>query len=132
MVQGFIGFSKMLFHMDIDDVIAVWGLYKEKYGDILPDNTFEKVVYHNLRIMFEPQISDREWVEMRLNKVNKWFLYHSCGVHELSVVGVTVYLLVEKDYSGVNGNREILSQMVKLGFLKLQRHFLSDHQAYKL
>lgn len=105
--------------MDKDGMVAVWRLYKEKFSDTLPDNTFERVVYCNMRIMFEPQISDRQWITMRNSKVNKWFLYHSCGVHELSAGGVIVYLLVEKDYSGLNANKEILTQMVQPGFLKL-------------
>lgn len=137
-VQGFTRLSQMFDNMDKDDVIAVWRLYKEKYGDKLPDdtvdqnNTFEKIVYHSFRVMFEPQHTDREWNEMELNKVHKWFLYQPCGVHELVAGGTTVYLLVEMDYHGLNKNREILKQMVKPGFLKCQRHYLSDHQAYKL
>ena len=132
MYYGFISFSQMLFFMDRDDLVDIWGLYKEKFGATPPENDYEKVIYHNLKIMFEPHVTDREWVEMRGKKVNKWFLYHSCGVHELSVGGVTVFLLVEKDYPGLNANREILTQMIRPGFLKLQNHFMSDHQAYKL
>ena len=128
----------MFINMDRDDVIAVWRLYREKYGDKVPDdtvdqnNTFEKIVYHSFRVMFEPRHTDHEWNEMRFNKVHKWFLYQSCGVHELVAGGVTVYLLVEKDYPGLNKKREILAKIVKPGFLKVQRHFMSGHQAYKL
>ena len=78
--------------------------------------------------MFEPHITDREWVEMRNNMVNRWFIYQSCGVHVLSVGGVTVFLLTDKDYPGLNANKAILTDMVKPGFLQGQKHFMSDHQ----
>ena len=82
--------------------------------------------------MFEPHVTDREWVEMRHNRVNRWFIYQSCGVHVLSVRAATIFLLTDKDYPGLNANKGILTQMVKTGFLQCQKHFMSDHQAYKL
>jgi hypothetical protein len=107
-VQGFIGLSQMFDKMDRDDVIAIWRLYKEKYDEkqmhtALDINlAFEKLMYHSLRIMFDPQLTDREWNEIGFSKVYKWFLYQSCGVHELRVGAFTLYLLVEKDYTGLN------------------------------
>ena len=82
--------------------------------------------------MFKPHVTDAEWVRMRNNRVNRWYIYQSCGVHELSVGGVTVFMLTNKDYPDLNANRIILAEMVKPGFLQCQKHFLSDHQAYKL
>lgn len=114
------------------------GLYKEKYNKKQMNEktdelfTYEKIVYRSLRIMFDPQPSDREWNEMEFGKVYKWFLYQSCGVHELRADAVTLYLLAEKDYPRLNTNKKIIQQMVKPGVLKCQRHYMSDHQAYKL
>ena len=137
-VQGFIGLSQIFDKMDRDDVIAIWRLYKEKY-DGKQMNTaldinlaFESIMYRSLKIMFDPQPGDSEWNEIGFNKVHKWFLYQSCGVHELRVGAVTLFLLVEKDYPSLNKCKEILRQMIRPGFLKCQQHYVSDHQAYKL
>ena len=122
----------MLYFMDRDDICTPWKLYKDKYGDVRPEEVYERVIYYSLKIMFEPNDGDLEWKTLKAGKVQQWFLYQSFGVHALTVGGSTIYMLVEKDYPVLNFHTEILTQMVQPSILQLQRHFLSDHQAYKL
>ena len=114
-MEGFVDIYKMLDSMDRDDVINVWRLYKERFGSTPSEkfaatqmeNTYEKIMYSRLKLMLKPHVTDREWVEMRHNRVNRWFIYQSCGVHVLSVGVATVFLLTDKDYRGLNANKGI-------------------------
>lgn len=131
-LEGYPTIFKMLKSMDRDDLVAVWRLYKEKFESTPPENVFEQVMYNDLKVMFDPDVVDRKWIEMKGKKVNKWILYHSCGVHELGVGGVSIFLLTDKDYPVFRNHADILTQMVKPGFLKSQRNSSSDNQAHEL
>ena len=137
-VQGFKEISQIFDKMDRDDIIAIWGLYKEKYDGKKMDTVldinlaFENVLYRILKNMFDPQPGESEWNEIGCSKVHKWFLYQSCGVHELRTGAVTLFLLVEKDYPSLHKYPEVLRQMVRPGFLKCQQQHMSDNQAYNL
>ena len=98
--------------MEKDDVVTIWGLYKEKYGDVRPDDIFERVIYYNLKIMFEPHDSDIECMKLKNNRVEQWYLFQSCGVHMLVAEGVIIYMLVEKDYPALNFSRDFVNQMI--------------------
>ena len=130
--EGYTSLSRMLDSMDRDDVVAVWRLYKEKFGSTPPEEIFEKIMYYHLKVMFEPHVTDDVWIRMRNKRDNRWLIYQSCVVHELSVGEVIVYMLTDRDYPGLNFNKSILAELVKPGCLQCQKHFLSDHQAYKL
>ena len=123
------------FHRFLIRWIEIWGLFKEKYDGQKMDTvldlnlTFENVLYRFLKNMFDPVPGDKEWNDIICSKVHKWFLYQSCGVHELRTGSVTLFLLVEKDYPSLNKCSGVLRQMLRPGFLKCQKQPVSDNQA---
>ncbi|GJT56757.1 hypothetical protein Tco_0991811 [Tanacetum coccineum] len=45
---------RMLQGIDREDFEALWRIVKAKYGDTRPDNEFERVLWGDLKVMFEP------------------------------------------------------------------------------
>ncbi|GJX30128.1 hypothetical protein Tco_0238207 [Tanacetum coccineum] len=45
----------------IEDFEALWRIVKAKYGDTRPENDFERVLYEDLKVMFEPDIKSDIW-----------------------------------------------------------------------
>ncbi|GKC18767.1 hypothetical protein Tco_1020917 [Tanacetum coccineum] len=45
----------------IEDLEALWRIVKAKYGDTRPEDEFERVLYGDLRVMFEPDIKSNVW-----------------------------------------------------------------------
>ena len=80
--------------------------------------------------MFEPHPEDEEWRSLRHNTVQQWRLFQSCGVHVLDAHGVTVYMLVEKDYP-IKYNKGVVHQMLH-GKKRLQLQYPYDDMAYQL
>ncbi|GJX39905.1 uncharacterized mitochondrial protein-like protein [Tanacetum coccineum] len=46
---------RMLQGIDREDLEALWRIVKEKYGDTRPEDEFERVLYRDLKVMFEPE-----------------------------------------------------------------------------
>ncbi|GJU75949.1 hypothetical protein Tco_1273019 [Tanacetum coccineum] len=44
-----------------EDLEALWRIVKAKYGDTRPEDEFERVLYGDLRVMFEPDIKSNVW-----------------------------------------------------------------------
>ncbi|GJY17853.1 hypothetical protein Tco_0389344 [Tanacetum coccineum] len=47
--------------IDREDLEALWRTMKEKYGDIRPDNEFERVLWGDLKVMFERDKMSDVW-----------------------------------------------------------------------
>ncbi|GJX27986.1 hypothetical protein Tco_0236065 [Tanacetum coccineum] len=45
---------RMLQGIDREDLEALWKIVKKKYGDIRPEDEFERVLWGDLKVMFEP------------------------------------------------------------------------------
>ncbi|GJY91496.1 hypothetical protein Tco_0506692 [Tanacetum coccineum] len=52
---------RMLQGIDREDMEALWRIVKEKYADTRPENKFERVLYGDLKVMFEPNIRSDIW-----------------------------------------------------------------------
>ncbi|GKC84744.1 hypothetical protein Tco_1140461 [Tanacetum coccineum] len=52
---------RMLQGIDREDLEALWRIAKAKYGDTRPANEFERVLYGDLKVMFEPDIKSDIW-----------------------------------------------------------------------
>ncbi|GJX23179.1 hypothetical protein Tco_0227624 [Tanacetum coccineum] len=51
------------------------------YGDTRPEDEFERVLYGDLRVMFEPDIKSDVWRMLQGYRVTTWKLIDSSGVH---------------------------------------------------
>ncbi|GJV19809.1 hypothetical protein Tco_1368829 [Tanacetum coccineum] len=72
---------RMLQGIDREDLEALWRIVKAKYGDNRPENEFERVLYGDLKVMFEPDIKSDTWRMLQGYRVTIWKLINSSGVH---------------------------------------------------
>ncbi|GJY48417.1 hypothetical protein Tco_0438373 [Tanacetum coccineum] len=72
---------RMLQGIDREDLEALWRIVKAKYGDTRPENEFERVLYGDLKVMFEPDIKSDVWRMLQGYRVTIWKLIDSSGVH---------------------------------------------------
>ncbi|GKB63814.1 putative ribonuclease H-like domain-containing protein, partial [Tanacetum coccineum] len=57
---------KMIQGIDREDLEALWRIVKAKYGNTMPKDDFERVLYGDLRVMFEPDIKSNVWRMLRV------------------------------------------------------------------
>ncbi|GJX74617.1 hypothetical protein Tco_0313212 [Tanacetum coccineum] len=75
-------------------------LVKKKFSSTEPTVDKEKVLWVELKRLFEPDDDDTLWKLQRyMHDPLKWRLYDTCGVHHVSTErGHDIFMLVEKDY----------------------------------
>nr|GEU45863.1 hypothetical protein [Tanacetum cinerariifolium] len=72
---------QMLQHIDRKDMETLCTLVKANYGNTRPEEGYERVLWGDLKVMFEPDIESEVWRKLQGNKVKIWKLFSSCGVH---------------------------------------------------
>ncbi|GJS04770.1 hypothetical protein Tco_0321278 [Tanacetum coccineum] len=60
---------------------GIMKLVKTKHGDSRPEDEHERVLWGELKVMFEPDIKSDVWRNLQGYKVTIWKLFDSCGVH---------------------------------------------------
>ncbi|GJT44551.1 hypothetical protein Tco_0953266 [Tanacetum coccineum] len=102
---------RVLSVFDREDLDAVYKLVMDIYQDKIPEG-FDKVLWGDLIVMFNPDEQDEFWNSQHEWKVVSWKLHSSSGVHTLMTdEGLVVHMLIEKKYPL---KKEILVQMLKL------------------
>ncbi|GJY12746.1 hypothetical protein Tco_0382055 [Tanacetum coccineum] len=91
-------FSLLLKSMDREDLETLWRLAKSKHGYTRPEEAYERVLWGDLKGMFEPNVEDEIWRNLQGHKVLLWKLYDSCKVPFVRFQNLHVYMLVEKKY----------------------------------
>ncbi|GJR13126.1 hypothetical protein Tco_0795778 [Tanacetum coccineum] len=89
---------RMLLGIDREDLQTLWKLVKTKHGDTRPEDDHERVLWGDLKVMFEPDIKSDVWRNLQGYKVSIWKLFDSCGVHFVRFENVYIFMLVEKRY----------------------------------
>ncbi|GKA71099.1 hypothetical protein Tco_0777238 [Tanacetum coccineum] len=89
---------RMLQGIDREDLQTLWKLVKTKHGDTRPEDEHERVLWGDLKVMFEPDIKSDVWRNLQGYKVTIWKLFDSCGVHFVRFENVHIFMLVEKRY----------------------------------
>ncbi|GJS06836.1 hypothetical protein Tco_0363632 [Tanacetum coccineum] len=82
-------------------VIIDYKLLKEvktKYGDIRPEDEFERVLWGDLKVMFEPNMRSDVWRMLQGYRVTVWKLIDSSGVYFVRFDNLHIFMLVEKRY----------------------------------
>ncbi|GJY83309.1 hypothetical protein Tco_0496685 [Tanacetum coccineum] len=93
-------------------IIVDWKIIKEgkiRYFQIIkaggsskrntrPEEEYERVLWGDLKVMFEPDIESEVWRSLQGYKVTVWKLFDSCGVHFVRFQNLHIYMLVEKTY----------------------------------
>ncbi|GJR60591.1 hypothetical protein Tco_1502753 [Tanacetum coccineum] len=102
---------RVLSVFDREDLDVVYKLVMDIYQDKIPEG-FDKVLWGDLIVMFNPDEQDEFWNSQHEWKVVSWKLHSSSGVHTLMTdEGLVVHMLIEKKYPL---KKEILMQMLKL------------------
>ncbi|GKD84760.1 hypothetical protein Tco_1355914 [Tanacetum coccineum] len=91
-------FIQMLKSFDMEDLETLWKLVKAKHGYTRPEEGYERVLWGDLKTMFEHHVEDAVWRNLRESKVLVWKLFDSCGVHFVRFQNLHVFMLVEKRY----------------------------------
>ncbi|GJX77056.1 hypothetical protein Tco_0323867 [Tanacetum coccineum] len=84
--------------IDREDLETLWKLVKEKHGINRPVNEYERVLWRDLKVMFEPDIKSDVWRNLQGYKVTVWKLFDKCGVHFVRFRNLHIFMLVEKRY----------------------------------
>ncbi|GKA56824.1 hypothetical protein Tco_0755896, partial [Tanacetum coccineum] len=92
-----------------DDLEKLWDLVKKKFSSTEPTVDKEKVLWVELKRLFEPDDDDILWKLQRyMHNPLKWKLYDTCGVHHVSTKrGHDIFMLVEKDYPLTRATNEL-------------------------
>ncbi|GJW51841.1 hypothetical protein Tco_0093192 [Tanacetum coccineum] len=89
---------RMLQGIDKEDLETLWKLVKEKHGINRPVDEYERVLWGDLKVMFEPDIKSDVWRNLQGYKVTIWKLFDNCGVHFVRFKNLHIFMLVEKRY----------------------------------
>ncbi|GJW82644.1 hypothetical protein Tco_0155789 [Tanacetum coccineum] len=60
--QMYLVFSHMLKSFDREDLKTLWKLVKAKHGSTRPEEAYERVLWGDLKIMFDPHVKDQVWM----------------------------------------------------------------------
>ncbi|GJV21574.1 hypothetical protein Tco_1370594 [Tanacetum coccineum] len=63
-----------------------------------PEDDYERVLWGDLKVMFEPDIKSEVWRSLQEYKVTVWKLFDNCGVHFVRFKNLHIFMLVEKRY----------------------------------
>ncbi|GJW30909.1 hypothetical protein Tco_0047784 [Tanacetum coccineum] len=91
-------FIQMLRSFDREDLETLLKLVKAKHGYTRPEEGYERVLWGDLKTMFEHHVEDAVWRNLQENKVLVRKLFDSCGVHFVKFQNLHVFMLVEKRY----------------------------------
>ncbi|GJU48859.1 hypothetical protein Tco_1218414 [Tanacetum coccineum] len=72
---------QMLQSIDREDLETLWKLVKAKHGLTKPEEAYERVLWGDLKVMFEPDVESEVWRNLQGHKVTIWKLFSSSGVH---------------------------------------------------
>ncbi|GJV18188.1 putative ribonuclease H-like domain-containing protein [Tanacetum coccineum] len=74
--------------IDREDLETLWKLVKEKHGINRPVDEYERVLWGDLKVMFEPDIKSDVWRNLQGYKVTVWKLFDNCGVHFIQKMNI--------------------------------------------
>nr|GEX89886.1 hypothetical protein [Tanacetum cinerariifolium] len=79
-------FSHILKDFNREYVETLWKLVKAKHGSTRPEEDYERVLWGDLKVMFDPHVEDEVWKMQQRYSVMRWTLFNSYGVHYIKLV----------------------------------------------
>ncbi|GKE62429.1 hypothetical protein Tco_1512796, partial [Tanacetum coccineum] len=71
---------------------------KAKHGLTRLEEAYERVLWGDLKVTFEPDVESEVWRNLQGHKVTVWKLFSSSGVHFVRFQNLHIFMLVEKKY----------------------------------
>ncbi|GJV10681.1 hypothetical protein Tco_1352222 [Tanacetum coccineum] len=75
----------MLQNIDREDLETLWKLVKAKHGLTRLEEGYERVLWGDLKVMFEPDVESEVWRNLQGHKVTVWKLFSSSGLLKLMI-----------------------------------------------
>ncbi|GJV90587.1 hypothetical protein Tco_1538400 [Tanacetum coccineum] len=95
----YVNFPGLLNDLTRDDLKELYRLMMLKYEDSRPEEEYERVLWGDLKTMFDPpSTEDAVWSLTHQQKVLSWRYFHSCAVHCLTLEAAHIYMLTEVKY----------------------------------
>ncbi|GJU44309.1 hypothetical protein Tco_1201575 [Tanacetum coccineum] len=91
-------FIQMLKSFDREDLETLWKMVKAKHGSTRQEDGYKRVLWGDLKTMFEHHVEDTVWINLQRSKVLIWKLFDSRGVHFVRFQSMHIFMLVEKKY----------------------------------
>ncbi|GJY64316.1 hypothetical protein Tco_0465776, partial [Tanacetum coccineum] len=89
---------RMLQNIDREDLETLWKLVKAKHGNTRPKKTYERVLWGDLKVMFEPDVESEVWRKLQGYNMTVWKLFSLSRVHFVRFQNLHIFMLVEKKY----------------------------------
>ncbi|GJT37598.1 hypothetical protein Tco_0937463 [Tanacetum coccineum] len=87
-----------IINIDKEDLETLWKLDKAKHGNIRPKEAYGRVLWGDLKVMFEDDVESEVWRNLQGYNVTAWKLFSSSGVHFVRFQNLHIFMLVEKKY----------------------------------
>nr|GFC96854.1 hypothetical protein [Tanacetum cinerariifolium] len=82
----------------LEQGMNLWSLVKESFSSTKSTDDKEKVLWVELKRLFEPDTEDELWeIQRYIHDPLTWRLYDTCSVHHVSTEkGMDIFMLIEK------------------------------------
>ncbi|GJR41628.1 putative ribonuclease H-like domain-containing protein [Tanacetum coccineum] len=95
----YMSFGAMLTDFTREDLIELYRLVMQKYGTNRPEDAYDRVLWSDLRTMFDPPLNeDAIWSIPLQQKMIGWRYYDKCAVHYLTLEACNIYMLADRKY----------------------------------
>ncbi|GJZ16704.1 hypothetical protein Tco_0552827 [Tanacetum coccineum] len=95
----YMSFGAMLKDFTREDLIELYRLVMQKYGTNRPEDVYDRVLWSDLRTMFDPPLNeDAIWSLPLQQKIISWRYYDKCEVHCLTLEACSIYMLADRKY----------------------------------
>ncbi|GJV18255.1 hypothetical protein Tco_1363578 [Tanacetum coccineum] len=95
----YMSFGAMLKDFTREDLIELYRLVMQKYGTNRPEDAYDRVLWSDLRTMFDPPLNeDAIWSLPLQQKMISWRYYDKCVVHCLTLEACNIYMLADRKY----------------------------------
>ncbi|GJS23273.1 hypothetical protein Tco_0451905 [Tanacetum coccineum] len=95
----YMSFGAMVKDFTREDLIELYRLVMQKYGTNRPEDAYDRVLWSDLRTMFDPPLNeDAIWSLPLQQKMVSWRYYDKCEVHCLTLEACTIYMLADRRY----------------------------------
>ncbi|GJS64902.1 hypothetical protein Tco_0679466 [Tanacetum coccineum] len=102
--KRYLSMIKILQNINREDLETLWKLVRAKHRNTRPEEDYERVLWGDLKVMFEPDIKSKVWRNLQGYKMTIWKLFDTCGVHFVRFKNLHIFMLVEKRYPLIRSN----------------------------
>ncbi|GKD95794.1 hypothetical protein Tco_1379691, partial [Tanacetum coccineum] len=88
--------KKAEMNIDIEDLETLWKLVKAKHGNIRPEEAYKRVLWGDMKVIFEPDIESEVWRNLQGYKVIVWTIFSSSGV-QFCKISESAYLYAGRE-----------------------------------